>query len=77
MEFKGKVEKQTGKFIKIVRSDNGGEYRSNELEDYIKKEGIRHQFTVDYTPQQNGIAERKNRTLIEMATCMLTQSGLP
>lgn len=77
LEFKAKVEKQTGKFIKTVRSDNGGEYRSNELEDYLKKEGIRHQFTVDYTPQQNGIAERKNRTLVEMATCMLIQSGLP
>lgn len=77
LEFKAKVEKQTGKFIKTVRSDNGGEYRSNELEDYLKKEGIRHQFTVDYTPQQNGMAERKNRTLVEMATCMLIQSGLP
>lgn len=77
MEIKTKVEKQTGKFIKIVRSENGGEYRRKELEDYLKKEGICHQFIVDYTPQQNDVAERKNRTLVEMATCMLIQSGLP
>lgn len=77
LEFKAKVEKQTGKNIKTVRSDNGGEYRSNELQNYLKKEGICHQLTTEYTPQQNGIAERRNRTLAEMARCMLLQSGLP
>lgn len=78
LEFKVKVEKQTRKSIKTIRSDNGGEYRSHELEDYLKKEGIRHQLTIEYTSEQNGIAERKNRTLslVEMARCMLLQSGL-
>lgn len=77
LEFKTKVEKQTGKSINIVRSDNGGEYRSNELEDYLKNEGICHQLIVDHRPQQNRIAERKNRTLVEIASCMLIQCGLP
>lgn len=75
-EYKSMVEKRTGRKIKAIRSDNGTEYTNNAFKNYLKKEGIKHEFTVEYTPQQNGVAERKNRTLVEMARCMMIQSGL-
>lgn len=75
-EFKTMVENRTGKRIKAIRSDNGTEYRSKRMEDFLKTEGIQHQLTIEYTPEQNGIAERFNRTLVEMARCMIIQSGL-
>lgn len=77
VEFKSRVEKQTGKKIKIVRSDNGREYLNNKFKEFFRLEGIVHQLTADYTPEQNGVAERFNRTLVEMARCMLLQSKLP
>ncbi|GJX27089.1 pol polyprotein [Tanacetum coccineum] len=60
--YKTKVENQFGQKIKVVRSDRGGEYVSSFAE-LCAKHGIRHEFTAPYSPQQNGIAERKNRTL--------------
>jgi transposase InsO family protein len=68
------VENQLGKRIKCVRSDNGTEYLCNEFESYLEKHGIKHEMTVAYTPEQNGVAERRNRTLVEMARCMMIQS---
>ena len=59
-EFRVKVEKQTGKYIKILRPDQGGEYTFGAFRRYCRENGIQHQFTVIDTPQQNGIAERKN-----------------
>lgn len=70
-EYKAYAEKSTGCNIKKLRSDNGGEYLSNEFSQFLKQEGITRQLTVDHTPQQNGVAERANRTLIEMARCMI------
>ena len=64
-EWKAQVEKSSGKKIKILRSDNGGEYTSSEFTAYMTHEGIKHEFTTPHTPQQNGAAERLNRTLIE------------
>ena len=58
--FKAIAEKQSNKFIKVLRSDGGGEYMSNEFMDFCKHYGIKSQFTACYTPQQNGVAERKN-----------------
>ncbi|BBH07457.1 BURP domain-containing protein [Prunus dulcis] len=75
--FKALVEKQSGSTIKVMRSDRGGEYTSQEFEDYCKDEGIWKQLTASYSPQQNGIAERKNRTIVEMATSMMNEKGLP
>ena len=69
--FKAFVENQTNLKIKMLRSDNGGEYSSNEFNDFCAKYGIKRQFTIPYTPQQNGVAERKNRIIMEMARCML------
>ena len=56
-EFKTMIEKQTEKCIKIIRSDNDGEYVSGAFKKYCKENGIQQQFTVSHTPQQNGIAE--------------------
>ncbi|GKB58046.1 retrovirus-related pol polyprotein from transposon TNT 1-94 [Tanacetum coccineum] len=73
--YKTEVENQLGKKIKVVRSDIGGEYVAPFAE-LCAKHGIRHEFTSPYSPQQNGIAERKNRTLKEMVTAMLISSGM-
>ncbi|GKA69082.1 retrovirus-related pol polyprotein from transposon TNT 1-94 [Tanacetum coccineum] len=73
--YKNEVENQLGKKIKVVRSDRGGEYVSLFAE-VCAQHGIRHEFTAPYSPQQNGIAERKNHTLKEMVTAMLISSGM-
>jgi transposase InsO family protein len=59
-EFKALVENQAGKKIKILRSDNGGEYNSKEFEGFCKGVGIKRELTVLYNPQQNGVVEMKN-----------------
>jgi transposase InsO family protein len=59
--------------IKKVRSDNGTEFRNTNIEAFLDEEGIKHEFSVPYTPQQNGVVERKNRTLIEAARAMLDE----
>lgn len=75
--FKAMIEKQSGHQIKILRSDNGGEYESNEFQKYLDKNGIVHQTSAAHTPQQNGRAERMNRTIIEKAKCLIFDAGLP
>jgi hypothetical protein len=75
-EFKALVENQTEKRIKVLRTDNGGEFCRNEFEEFCKKCGIARQKTTPYTPQQNGVAERMNRMLMEKARCMLSGVGL-
>ncbi|KAL0446164.1 UNVERIFIED_CONTAM: Retrovirus-related Pol polyprotein from transposon TNT 1-94 [Sesamum latifolium] len=74
--WKKMMETQTGKRIKCLRTDNGGEYRSDPFEKICKDEGIVRHFTVRHTPQQNGVAERMNRTLLEKVRCMLSNAGL-
>ncbi|GMF32142.1 unnamed protein product [Phytophthora lilii] len=69
--FKAAMENATGKTIKRLRSDNGGEYTGRQFKVYLNRSGIKHQRAVPYTPQQNGLAERMNRSLVEMARCML------
>ncbi|GJW58593.1 retrotransposon protein, putative, ty1-copia subclass [Tanacetum coccineum] len=73
--YKTEVENQLGRKIKVVRSERGGEYVS-PFAKLCAKHGIRHEFTAPYSPQQNGIAEKKNRTLKEMVNAMLISSGL-
>lgn len=77
MKYKLEVENQLNKRIKRLRSDRGGEYNTNFLKNFCEQNGIIHEFTAPYSPQQNGIAERKNRTLKEMMNAMLLSSGLP
>lgn len=76
-KFKAFVEKQSGKALKVLRTDRGGEFLSKEFNDFCEDEGIGRQLTTPYKPQQNGVAERKNRTVGEMARTMLKQKGLP
>ena len=76
-EWKALVEKSSGRKVKTLRSDNGGEYTSAEFALYLTKEGIKHELTTPHTPQQNGVAERLNRTLIEGVRTMLADSKLP
>ena len=64
-EFKALVENQIEKRIKFLRTENGGEFCGNESEEFCKKCGITRQKTTPYTPQQNGVAERMNMTLME------------
>ncbi|UYV60448.1 hypothetical protein LAZ67_1001175 [Cordylochernes scorpioides] len=66
-----------GKNIQTIRTDNGREYGNRQVEDFLNQSGIKHQLTVPYSPAQNGVAERKNRSLMEMTRCMLFDSGLP
>lgn len=71
------AERQTGCKIKALRSDNGREYINKRFDDFLKQHGIVRQLSVPYSPQQNGVAERANRTLVEMARSMLVHSNMP
>ncbi|KAJ0453375.1 putative RNA-directed DNA polymerase [Helianthus annuus] len=72
-----KIENLYHARIRRIRSDNGTEFKNVKMEEYCDERGILHEFSAPYTPQQNGVAERKNRTLIEMARTMLADSKLP
>lgn len=76
-KWKCLVENETGKKLKCLRSDNGGEYCSHEFEDYCSTNGICRQKTIPRTPQENGVAERMKRTIIERARSMRLHVGLP
>jgi transposase InsO family protein len=76
-EYVKLVQTKFNKTPKVIRSDRGGEYVNETLTQFFKNEGITPQFTVPYTPQQNGVAERKNRYLTEMTRAMLIDSKLP
>ena len=71
------VEKQTGRSVRSLQSDGGREYINNEFDSYLKERGITRRVTVPHNPEQNGTAERQNRTLMETARCMLMEAGLP
>lgn len=75
-EYEAVVTSHWSKKIARIRCDNGGEYVSHEFKNFCKQKGIQIEFTVPYSPQQNGVAERKNRTLIEKARTMIIGSGL-
>ena len=70
-EFKALVENHTGRKIKVLRLDNGGEYTSNEFVDFCAREGIKKELNVPYNPQQNGVVERKNRTIVGATRSMI------
>ena len=76
-KFKSSIEKQSGNAIKVLRTDRGGEFISTEFDNFCEKMGILRQLMTSYTPQHNGVAERKNRSLIEMAKSMLKAKCLP
>ncbi|CAL5412844.1 unnamed protein product [Camellia sinensis] len=74
--FKAKVEKQSGFCVKVLRTDRGGEFLSKDFDLFCEENGIQRELTTPYTPEQNGVAERKNRTVVEMARSMLQAKGL-
>lgn len=76
-EFRTEVENQLGKCIKAIRFDRGGEYLLGDFKNYLTQNGIMSQLTALGTPQQNGIAEIRNRTLLEMVRSMMSYSTLP
>ncbi|KAI3767607.1 hypothetical protein L2E82_17860 [Cichorium intybus] len=76
-EFKNEVENQLGRKIKTLRSDRGGKYLSIEFLEYLKECGIVSQLTPPRTPQLNGVAERRNRTLLDMVRSMMSRASFP
>ncbi len=76
-EYVSFVHNKFGRTIKVLRTDNGTEYTGQQTQAILKKEGIEFQTTVPYNPEQNSVAERKNRTLCESARSMLFDAGLP
>ena len=75
-EFRAEVEKQLGVPIKSLWSDRGGEYLSDEFQQHLLENGIVSQLTAPGTPQQNGVAERRNRTLLDMVRSMMSYATL-
>ena len=63
--------------MQCLRSDGGGEYFSNEFSNFLKKHGFQRQFSCRYTPQQNGVAERKNRHIAEVARALMAEKSMP
>lgn len=76
LDFKAFAKRQSRKFIKILRTDNGGEYVNNKFEQFCASEGINMQHIVPYSPQQNGVIECKNRSLKGMENCMIHSKSL-
>ena len=76
-EYQCMIKKQTKKYIKVLRSDRGGEYLSSKFFDHLKSKGILSEWIPPYTPQLNGVAERRNRTLIDMVWSMMCFTDLP
>jgi transposase InsO family protein len=77
LDFSNLIERQFGKKIKVLRSDNGGEFVNNFLGSFFKNNGIIHETSCAGTPQQNGVAERKNRHILEIARSLLFEKNVP
>jgi transposase InsO family protein len=75
--FLRRAQNEFGLRIKNIRSDNGTEFKNSQIEGFLEDEGIKHEFSSPYTPQQNGVVERKNRTLLDMARIMLDEYKTP
>jgi hypothetical protein len=75
--FLRRAQNEFGLRIKKIRSDNGTEFKNSQIEGFPEEEGIKHEFSSPYTPQQNDVVERKNRTLLDMARTMLDEYKTP
>ncbi|KAF5478513.1 hypothetical protein F2P56_005065 [Juglans regia] len=75
--FQNMIKTQFSAKLQILRSDNGSEYDNNELREYFQAHGLHHETTCSQTPQQNGVAERKNRHILEIARALLTAVHAP
>jgi transposase InsO family protein len=76
-EFKGQVENLARRKIKVLISDNGGEYTSKDFNNFCIEVGIKRVYTVPYNPQQNGVAEKNNKTIIKASKEMIHDQSLP
>jgi len=74
--FKALTENQTGKRLKAVRSDRGGELCSKEFKEFCDEQGIKREYTILGTPQQNGVVERHNRSVQQMARSMMNERNI-
>ena len=74
--FKNHVE-ETNSFIKALQTDRGGEFTSQEFTNFYDVNGIQRQLTTTYTPQQNGVTERKNRTIMNKVRSMILEKKIP
>uniref|UniRef100_A0AAV1UXP6 Integrase catalytic domain-containing protein n=1 Tax=Peronospora matthiolae TaxID=2874970 RepID=A0AAV1UXP6_9STRA len=70
------IKSASGITIKVLQSDNGGEYRNTTMNNFCKAKFVKRGFSVPFNPKQNGMAEWMNRTLVEMARCMHKDSGI-
>ena len=75
--FSSRASTNFGVKIKHIWSDNGTKFKDTGLDDYLDERGITHELSAPYTPQQNGVVERKNMTLVEMACTMLNEYKTP
>ncbi|KAK1628491.1 hypothetical protein QYE76_002806, partial [Lolium multiflorum] len=75
--FAKKAQRMYESEIKAIRTDNGTKFKNYTMQEFVDDEGIKHEFSAPYTPQQNGVVERKNRTIIEMARTMLSEFNSP
>ena len=76
-KFRLKAENQSGQTLKIFRTDGGGEYNSTKFRSFCEENGIEHEDTDLYTPQHNGLAERRNHNFLDMVRIMLKEKKLP
>ena len=76
-KFKTWIENQSGYRIKVIRCDNGIKYTTDKFVKFCEVVGIEHQLTTTYTPQQNGVSERKNMIIMEIARCLLFEKEMP
>jgi transposase InsO family protein len=75
-KFKALTENQIGKRLKVVRSNRGGEFMSSDFKEFCDKHGIKREYTIPRTPQQNGVIERQNRTVHQMARSMMNEMNI-
>ena len=77
MTFQACVERETGKKLKVLRTDNGGEFTSVEFGEYCAGEGVQRHYSAPYAPQQNGVVERRNQMVVAMTRSILRARGMP
>jgi transposase InsO family protein len=76
-KIKARAEKETGREFKVLQTDNGGEFTCSELAEYFAMEGVKHHFSTPHSPQQNGIVEWRNQTVVATAWALLKPRGMP
>ena len=76
-QFQAAAERESGRHLKTLRTDHGGEFNFSSLGEFFAELGVHRQLTAPYTPQQNGVVERRNQTIVGMARCLLKARGVP